>query len=88
QAMRWGWVDKNPCRGVTRNTEKPRRRHITDEEITQLRASLNEQLRCIVDLVLFTALRKKDVLAIRLSDLRDDGLYVEISKTGRRLIFE
>lgn len=54
----------------------------------QLRDSLNEQLRCIVDLVLFTALRKKDVLAIRLSDLRDDGLYVEISKTGRRLIFE
>jgi len=88
QAMRWGWVDKNPCRGVSRNTEKPRRRHITDAEIVQLRDSLNEQLRCIVDLVLFTALRKKDVLAIRLSDLRDDGLYVEISKTGRRLIFE
>ena len=53
-----------------------------------LTGSSDGKMWCIVELVLLTGLRKRDVLAIRLSDLRPDGLYVEISKTRRRLLFE
>ena len=88
QALRWGWVDSNPCRGVRRNPERPRDRHVSDREIAALREACDGQMRCIIELVLLTGLRKGDVLAIRLSDLRPDGLYVEISKTRRRLLFE
>lgn len=34
-AMRWGIVDRNPCRGVTRNKERPRDRYVDDEELTR-----------------------------------------------------
>lgn len=88
EAIRWGWVESNPCRGVRRNTEKRRTRHITKKEVAQLGGHLDGQMQCIVDLVLLTALRKKDVLSIRLSDLTDEGLLVQISKTGHAIIFE
>ena len=32
-AMRWGIVDSNPCRGVTRNKERPRDRYVDDAEL-------------------------------------------------------
>lgn len=32
-AMRWGIVDTNPCCGVERNTETPRNRFVTDDEL-------------------------------------------------------
>ncbi len=32
-AMRWGIVDTNPCKGVTRNKEVPRTRYVSDQEL-------------------------------------------------------
>ncbi|WP_165916839.1 tyrosine-type recombinase/integrase [Crenobacter luteus] len=32
-AMRWGIVETNPCRGVTRNKEVPRDRYVGDDEL-------------------------------------------------------
>jgi integrase len=87
-AMRWGWCDKNPCRGVRRNKERPRDRHVTDAEIKSLCDAADVQVCCIIDLVLITGLRKGDVLAIKLSDLSDAGLEIRVSKTGKRIIFE
>jgi integrase len=37
---------------------------------------------------LMTGLRRGDVLRLRLSQLRDDGIHVRTSKTGKRLVFE
>ncbi|MBA4710508.1 tyrosine-type recombinase/integrase [Aquitalea aquatica] len=31
-AMRWGIVEVNPCKGVSRNKEKPRDRYVSDDE--------------------------------------------------------
>ena len=33
-------------------------------------------------------MRKSDILNIKLSDIHEDGLYVEQGKTGRRQVFE
>lgn len=80
-AMRWGWCETNPCTGIRRNTERKRSRYITDAELALLKSKASEQLRCIIDLAYLTAVRKGDLLRIRLNDLREDGLYIMPSKT-------
>jgi integrase len=87
-AIRWGWCDENPCRGAPRNPERRRLRLPTDAELAAIRMAASEQLRCMVDLVLLTGLRKGDLLKIRLPDLDDRGLRVEVQKTGAVVTFE
>lgn len=87
KAIRWGWCSVNPCRGVERNQEQKRRRYLEDDEIEKLRAAAGKTVRAVMDLALLTGLRKKDLLKIRVADLREDGLFVEQSKTGKRQVF-
>lgn len=90
-AMRWGWCKFNPCTGVRRNTERTRTRYITDEELKLLMSRASEQLACIIELAYLTAIRKSDLLKIRLNDLQTDGLHVLPTKTqnstGQAMIF-
>ena len=87
-AMRWGSCDTNPCRGVRRNKEKARTRYITDEEFLAIQEKANPQWQCIMDLAYLTALRKSDILHLRLSDIQDNLLVVQTSKTGKKQAFE
>ena len=87
-AMRWGWVDHNPCIGIRRHSEKPRERYLEDFELGMLKEAASNQFRCIIDLAYLTAMRKGDLLRLKLSDIREDGLYVQQGKTGKRQIFE
>jgi integrase len=87
-AIRWGWCDDNPCRGAPRNPERRRLRLPTEAELATIRIAASEQLRCMVDVVLLTGLRKGDMLKIRLPDLTPQGLRVEVSKTGAVAVFE
>jgi len=90
-AMRWGWCNSNPCKEVRRNKEKKRTRYISDDEFALLTESASEQLACIIELAYLTAARKGDLLKIRLSDLREDGLHMLPTKTednsGQAMIF-
>ena len=90
-AMRWGWCKFNPCTGVRRNTEKKRTRYITDEELKLLMSEASEQMACIIELAYLTAIRKSDLLKIRVNDLQADGLHVLPTKTqdstGQVMIF-
>jgi integrase len=88
-AMRWGWCDHNPCRGVRKHSESPRTRYLDDLELEMLRkAASSDQFRFIIDLAYLTAMRKGDLLRLNLSDIREDGLYVQQGKTGKRQVFE
>lgn len=87
-AIKWGWCDTNPCIGVERNAENRRTRYIEDHELETLRAHASDQMRAMIDLVYLTGMRKGDMLKLRLSDLREDGIFVEQGKTGKRQIFE
>ena len=90
-AMRWGWCKFNPCTGVRRNTEKRRTRYITNDELKLLMENASEQLACIIELAYLTAVRKSDLLRIRLNDLQADGLHVLPTKTqdstGQSMVF-
>ena len=87
-AMRWGWSDHNPCIGIRRHSEKPRERYLQDFELGVLKEAASDQFRCIIDLAYLTAMRKGDLLRLKLSDICEDGLYVQQGKTGKRQIFE
>lgn len=87
-AIRWGWCNENPCKGAPRNPEGRRYRLPSEAETAAIRMAASDQVRCMVDVVLLTALRKGDLLKIRLADLTPRGLRVDVQKTGAVAIFE
>jgi integrase len=83
-ALRHGWADFNPCRGVRRNTERPRRRYVSDAEFLEAFEAAPEPLQDVMALALLTGLRQGDLRALRRSALTEDGIYVAEGKTGKR----
>jgi integrase len=83
-AMRHGWANGNPCRGVRRNKELPRRRYVEDAEFLEAFEASPEPLQDVLAVALLTGLRQGDIRAIRREDLREDGIRVTEAKTGKR----
>ena len=52
-----------------------------------LKTLANEQMECIIELAYLTAIRKSDLLQIKLRDTRKDGLHITQQKTGKYQIF-
>jgi integrase len=89
QAIKWGMYESsNPCTGVPRNSIKTDVRAMSHAELDRLRKHADEQVRCILDLAYLTALRKADLLKIRLADIQPEGLAVKVQKTGPAILFE
>lgn len=87
KAMRWGWIDRNPARGIRRNAMKPRDRYITDDEFRTIREAAPDFIRCAMDICYVTGMRQGDILKIKLSDITADGLMVQQGKTGKKQCF-
>ena len=83
-AIKWGWRDNNPCRGIERNPEEERERYLTKLELVRLIDVLDnyedQQAADIVRLLLLTGARKSEVLEAewRQFDL-DEGVWVKPS---------
>lgn len=86
KAIRWGLADHNPCLGIERFPEKPRERYIEDWEYLAFREFAGPKIAAYMDFKLLTGLRQKDVLSLRKSDLREDGIHVTVSKSQRPII--
>jgi integrase len=84
--MRNGYAASNPSRGVRRNKEKPRTRYVTTEELQAAITGARPEVQELLYAALLTGLRQADLLALRLSDLRGDGIHLCESKTGRARI--
>jgi integrase len=84
KALRWGWCDRNPVKGIRRNYVKQRDRYITDEEFDNLRASLPDYIQCMMDICILTAARVTDIINIKMQDVTPSGLYITQMKTGNR----
>ena len=93
-AMRWGIVDSNPCRGVARNTETPRDRFVTDEELSafcQFAESISDTGKMLARsarLAYLTGQRRGDLLKLRLDQLSDEGILIIQSKTRAKVMVE
>lgn len=82
-AMRQGWVEANPCRGIRRNKEVPRLRYVTDAEFLAAFEASPEPFQDVLAIALLTGARQGDLRSWRLSALTADGISYTESKTGK-----
>ncbi len=76
-AMGKGWIDSNPCRGVTRNKERKRQRIIEDHEIHAVLARCSTPMRCLAWLIYRTLQRPQDIITWTAANIRTlDGKTV------------
>ena len=87
QAIRMGLINANPCKQVRRNEENPRTREVLDSEIIAFLPHCPEWMQAYIRLKLLTGLRQGDMINIRLDQLREDGLFVQTGKRGKRMLF-
>jgi len=81
-------VDSNPAIGIQRHAEAKRKRLVSKEEFQAIYTKAGQRLQVVMDLLYLTGQRVVDVLQIKYSDLREDGVYFEQAKTDARLIVE
>ncbi len=89
KATEWGLIDRNPIKGQVRKNKIPRReRYIEDWELDEAMKVANPVLQNYIILKLLTGLRRGDLLQLKTTDLREDGIRANTGKTGKRLIIE
>lgn len=68
-AIKWGWIERNPVKGVERNPEHKRERYLSGEELARLTAVLatheDQQAANIIRLLILTGARRGEVRAAR-----------------------
>ena len=85
-ALERGLVLTNPAASIKRHREAKRTRLLTPAEIDSVRTASGPQLRLIIDLCVHTGQRVGDILALTVDAVRQEGLLVRASKTGKALI--
>lgn len=86
-AVRWKVVKANPLYRIEKNPETPRVREVRPEEVLAWYRVAGPMLGAYTALKLLTGLRKGDMLRLRKEWWSDDGLYAEIGKTKKRILF-
>lgn len=87
-AMRWGQIDRNPCLGVAKHSEKGRDRYITDQEFESVKKSASDLIATVMDFAYITAMRRGDILKLRLDQITEEGIWIKQSKTGSKQLYE
>lgn len=83
----WGFVEHNPCEGIERNKEESRDRFLTAHEFKLVwQATFEEPHGAAIRLMMLTGLRKKEVLAIRWSDIEANELQVVAKRSQVRRV--
>lgn len=82
-SMRQGYVESNPCRGVRRNPERPRRRYMTNEELRAVMDKARPYEQDFIGMAYLTGMRQQDLIALRKANLTDAGIEWTEGKTRR-----
>ena len=92
-AIAHGHIDTNPARCIRRNRRTPLTRFLSRDEIARLHRALDGQTgrrrgqqADIIRLLLLTGCRRNEIVNLRWSEVHDDRLVLEDSKTGRRTV--
>lgn len=88
KAVEWGLIKVNPVKGqVRKQSIPPRKRYVTDDELTKALVFATPQLKLYIEFKLMTSLRRGDILRIKQEDITAEGIYIMTSKTEVPLIF-
>lgn len=86
RVFRWGYergmVKMNPCKGVKQFKESARTRYITNNEYDALYSVAPPVVRVAMELAYLCCARQADVLSMKKSQLIDEGILIQQSKTG------
>lgn len=85
-AIRWGAASVNPARGLQLPKKAPKRRYVPMEEVEAVRALASERMRLAIDWAIMIGQRRGDLLKLKRSDVRQDGIYVKQGKTEAELL--
>lgn len=78
------YVERNPCRGVSRNTERPKKRFVKDEEFLNVFNRSNEAFQDLIASAFLSGVRQTDIIAwSRTRNLKPHGIEYVQSKTGK-----
>lgn len=89
-AIQWGYLknEQHPMRGLRVKAHRPARsRSPSLQEVGKFLAHANPILRAYVVLKLATGPRKADMLRLRLTDAKPDGIHVTHGKTGKPTVY-
>ena len=93
KAIEWGLAENHPIKGKVRKfSTPPRRRYVEDWELQEALKVASPFITAYIRLKLLTGFRRRDLLSLKLSDLKEDGIHVTPRKTaqstGKRFILE
>jgi hypothetical protein len=86
--MRQGWLDSNPCRGVARNTERPSTRYVEHDELVPALDRAPPGLYELLAAAYLTGLRQTDLRAMLKTQVKELGIEITESKTGKKRLIE
>lgn len=82
--LRQMYVESNPCRGIARNTERPKRRFVKDAEFLEVFERSGEAFQDLIAVGYLTGVRQTDVIAwSRTRNLKPEGIVYVQSKTRK-----
>jgi len=95
--LRWRKIGTNPCRGIERNRERPRKRHLTSGELQAIGQIIHDWEKLggtrrtdsrYFRLLMLTGARKNEILHVLRTwlDLTHGALRLPDSKTGAKVI--
>ena len=100
KCVQWGVIDVNPLMGQIRlEGNRPRTRLVEDWEIAEclnlkpkIKSRAVDLIKLYIQLKLMTGLSRIDLLKLKLSDLKEDGIHYQRQKTrnttGKRIIIK
>ena len=83
KAMQWGVVNTNPVKGVEKHVIQARDRYVEDWELEEFLKVATPFIRAWVAFKVMTGLRQGDILALKVSALRDDGIRFKTGKNQK-----
>jgi integrase len=88
-AVEWGWLDRNPAKGIQRNQEEKRERFLDPGEIASLTKVLakyaDQSIANIIRMLLLTGARRGEVLRAEWSQFNlDTGTWVKPAATTKQ----
>lgn len=87
-AVRWGYIDDNPAREIQRHPEHARKRYVTHDELQAVANAAPPWIKILMTLAYLTGQRRADLLSMTKDQVREDGIYIRQSKTGKQLLIE
>jgi integrase len=86
KAKRWGAASINPASGLELPEKAGRRPYVPMEWVEAARGLASPRMRLAIDLAVMIGQRRGDLLKLKFSDVRADGVYVKQGKTGAELL--